>query len=318
MANQSEKIKLLLIQKQGVFGTAETDVAAADVIETIGPATIKLNPNGTEVDLVAGALSQDGFVPGAADLDLAFKVYCVGAGSDAPGQYGTLLELAGLVKSEVVDGTFTYAFTSAQASLADFTAWLYSGNLNTSGSVLRKAYNGLIIPKWTFAAGKPTIFDCTSKMGYGGIPAAATSPSITKQATIPPAFFATAALSIVGDSDYQIISGEIDGGQTAALTLDPSDTYGNGLSVLTDRKIKWKFKVYQDIPSVVDPETALTGKTQGALTITYGTVPQKLSWSLATAQIIDIDHDDEGGVSTWTLSGISAANAFAHSIQTKA
>lgn len=317
MAKQVEKLSLLLVKPQASFGTAEAAPDGTNVIETVGPATMRLNVNGTESDLVASGFTQGAFIPGSPDLDLAFKVYAVVASADTPGQYGTLLELCALLKAEGTDGIFTYTPTSKISEMKDFTAWLYTGNLDSSGAVLRKAYNGIFAPKWTFANGKPTVMDLSAKLGYVAIPAAGTHPSVTQQTAIPPAFMGATTLTINGDNDYQVISGEIDMGQQVAMTTDPADTYGNGLSAVTDRKIKWNMKVYQDIPSVVDPETALFGKTSAALTVEYGAIPQKLKWASTKAQIIDVEHNDEGGVSTWTLSGIFVENNFVHTLTTK-
>jgi len=312
-----EKLQCLLIQKQATFGTAETDLATGDYIETVGPATMRLNNNGTEYDAVGSGFTQGGYIPGMRDLDLAFKVYCATNGSDAPGQYGTLLECSAFAMSESVDGAFVYTPTSNIATMSHFTAWLYSGNLETNGCFVRKAYNGIFSPKWTFGNGKPTLCDLSAKLGYYAIPAVGTQVAVTRQTTIPSAFLGASALSILGDNDYQVISGEIDAGQESVLTADPLDTFGCGMALVTDRKFKFNFKVYQDVPGTVDPETALHGKTTGALTITYGTVPQSMSWASTMAQFTDVEHNDEGGVSTWTISGIMQQNNFTHTLTTK-
>jgi hypothetical protein len=315
MGHQAQKLSMLLVKQQAVFGTAEAALASIDVVETIGPATIGLNPNMTQIELVAGAFSQDSSVPGVQELDLAMKVYGVTAGSGGTGQCGMLLGLCGLVDTNSPSGTHTYAFTSALASMKDFTAWLYSGNLDSNGCILRKCQNGVFSPKWTFETGKPVVMDLGAKLGYVAIPAVATQPSITKQLTIPPAMLG-ATIKINNVSTFQLLSAEIDAGQAVVLTRDPSKTYGTGVSNIGDRKIKWTAKCYQDIPANGDPETALQGMTNAAWEITYGTVPQKFSWKSTYGQITDIKEEDAGGTTVWTLSGIFVQNNFSHIVQT--
>jgi len=318
MAKQVSKLGLLLVKAQTAFGTTEATLTSTDLIETIGPPNMSGNyAESTEVDLVAGSFSQDATVPGPSSVDLTATVYARSGGSDTPGQYGVLLKLSGMTENEETDGIFNYTFTSTSSSITDGTAWGYSGDLSTNGSILRKAANIIFAPKWNFEAGKPVTCEFVGKGTLVAVPAAATSPAISKASTIPPAFIGATTLTINGSTYYKVLSGEIDAGQEVALLKDPAATYGYLNSLITSRKIKWNFKVYKDIPSVVDPETALLGKTTGALTIEFGTAPQKIKWTITTAQITDCKGSDEGGVETWDLSGIAISNTFTHTLSTK-
>jgi hypothetical protein len=317
MAKQAINLSMLLVKAQSAYGTAKTDLDATNIIETIGPATLKPNFGMTEIDLVGGSFDQDASIPGLTSCDLSFKVYARSGGSDTPSQFGALLGMSCFTVAEAVDGIFIYTPTSVLGSMVDCTAWGYSGNLDASGAILRKMSSGILIPKWTFEAGKPTVMDITGKFMYDGIPAAATAPTPTKIRTLASAFLGASTLTINGDNDYKVINAEIDMGQEAALTINPAATYGQGLTIVTKRKIKWKAKAYKELPATCDPETALLGKTLGAVTIEYGAVPQKYKWTSAYGQITNITNSDEAGVETWDLEGLFERNDFTITLNTK-
>jgi hypothetical protein len=314
---QSDKLSLLLCKLQSTFGTLETSLAGSDLMETDGVPTLNVNPNATELDLVAGGFDQDASVMGVMENELNFSVPMRASGSDTPGQVGVLLEASGMLKAESVDGVFTYNFSSTQSEWKHLTAWMYSGALGASVSLLRKGGNGIIIPKWTFETGKPVKMDCKASLTFGGVAALATQPLVTKMRTIPAALLGCSLMTINGSAGYRMISCEIDPKQEAKLTVNPGDTYGNGLSVIVGRKLDWKAKVYKDLPATVDPETALLARTEGALTMSFGVVPQKVTFSATYSNINDIKHSNQNGVETWDISGQLVRNDFTITLHTK-
>lgn len=312
----STNLALLLISEQSIFGTMVTPLISTDLIETIGPAKITNNPNMTELSLVAGGHSQDASIPGAVDQDLSFQVPMRAAAADDVGQCGKLLRLAGMKETETADGVFTYEFTSKQSEMTDGTAWLYSGNLDANESVRKVGSNAVLVPKWTIEGGKFGIMDLSTKMCFAPW-AAATQPGITKEQTLPPAFIGASTMTLLADNDYKILSLSIDPQMEIKLTKDPSAAYGYGVSVLTNRKIKFTAKVYRDNLATLDPMTAMLGKTIGTLEIEYGIVPQKVKYSSTYAQITSIEEDDEEGVETYTISGLFERNDFRIVMSTK-
>ncbi len=314
---QSDKLSLLLCKLQSTFGTLETSLAGSDLIETDGVPTLNVNPNMNEVDLVGGGFDQDASVAGVMENELNFSVPMRAAAADNPGQVGTLLEAAAMLKAESVDGIFTYTFSSIQSEWQDLTAWMYSGALGASACTLRKGGNGIILPKWTFETGKPVKMDCKMALTFGGVAVLATQPLVTKMRTLPAALVGCSLMTINGSAGYRMISGEIDPKQEAKLTVNPGDTYGNGLSIVVGRKLDWKAKVYKDLPATVDPETALTGRGEGSLTIVFGTVPQKVGFSATYSNINDIKHSNQNGVETWDISGQLVRNDFTITLSTK-
>jgi len=310
MAKMVSKQKLLLVKNQSVFNTPETSLGADDVVETVEQPEFSLNADVTEIDHVAGAFDQDVAIPGIISYDITAKVYMrTGGASQSYGQIDKLLLASGMTGS-TSGAVKTYQFTSTQSAYTAATAWGYSGNKSTGGALLRKAGNIVWKPKWTIEAGKPVIMEISGTGTYGGAAASATQPSITKLRSNPPAFVAATTITINGDSDYKVLKAEIDAGQTTELTVDPAQTYGKGEATITDRKIKWSATVYQDLPSTVDPETALINKTEGGLVFVYGTAPNKITFSCGYSQITDIKEGDEGGVQVWNLSGQCNRNDF--------
>lgn len=317
MGKMAAELSAMLVQEQAAFGTAETDLVAADVVETIGVPTMKWNPEGTEIALTGGGFDQDAFVPGAGSYEVDFQVYMTtGNAEGSYGQAGKMLDLSGMKKTEADTGTdltndqATWEFSSTRSEWKDATIWGYSGDLSTSSALLRKMSNVIFVPKWTLEAGKPTIMELSGVGVFGGKAVAATAPTITKQRVSPPALLGATTMTINGDSDYKLLSASIDAGQEITLTKDVTQTYGRDLSNITNRKITWTATVYQDLPSVVDPETALLGRTEGAFTIVYGTTPNKITFTADYSQITDIELADDEGTQVWTLSGQLNRNDF--------
>lgn len=306
---------LLLITSQTTYATMLTP-AAGDVVETIGPPKMNPNFNQNPVELVAGAFDQDASVHGVIENELSFSIYARAKAADDPGQFGRMLRLAQFTQAEGSDGIFTYTPNST-APFVDGTADLYSGALGTSLSTRRLSSNIMFSPKFSQEAGKPAMMELTGKGTFNAPAVAGTQPTITKERTLPSTLLGATTLTINNDTDYKLLSWEIDCGQEIQLTKDPTNTYGNGVSVPTNRKISWSAKVYKDIPSVVDPETALTTKSIAAWAIEYGTVPQKVKFASTYGQITEVSHSDESGVETWDLKGIFERNDFTITVSTK-
>jgi hypothetical protein len=317
MAKQVLNQTLMLAKSQSSYGTEISALTSVDLVETSGPAKLSLDHGFTPIELVAGALDQDASIAGMVSGDLTFSVPCRAAAADNPGAFGKCMKWSGMVEAEGTDGIFTYVFTSTLASVTDFTAWLYSGNQDASGSILTKAYNGIISPKWTFAANKPTVMECSAKVTMSAVPAVATQPTISKERTLPSAFIQATSLTLNGDSDYGVISGSIDAGQDVTLCVNPLSTYGMGAAFITNRKIKGSFKVYKELPATCDPFTAMRGNSIGSFALVYGTVPQKVGWTSTYCQLVSCKDSDENGIETWDIECIFVRNDLTVTVYTK-
>ena len=119
----------------------------------------------------------------------------------------------------------------------------------------------------------------------------------------PPALLGASSLTINGSTNYKLLKMEIDPNQETNLTMDPTETYGRGNNIPTNRKIKWTATVYQDVTGTINPEDALMDQTEGALVVAYGTAPNKITFSAGSAQITDVKLGDDNGVQTYELSG---------------
>lgn len=312
----ASNLSMLLISQQPTFGIMCTPLVSTDIIETIGVPKIKNNPNGTELALVAGEFSQDATVIGNIDQDLTFQVPMRVAAADNMGQVGKLLQLAGMKIAESPSGTYTYTFASKVSEIKDGTFWLYRGNLDSNEAIRNVGFNAIFAPKFIIEAGKYSILDLSTKACFAPW-AAATQPSITKQQTIPSAYVGATTMTFMGNTDYKLLSLEIDPQQEVKLTKDPSATYGYGLSLITNRKIKFTANVYRDNLSTVDPSALLTAQTRAAVTVEFGALPQKTKYNMTYAQITEIEDDEEEGVDTWTISGLAERNDFSIVFTTK-
>lgn len=316
MANMVPNQKLLLVKQQSTFGTPETSGLDGDhAIETEGPHSLSYDADVTEVRRVAGVFDQDLHIPGAKTYEVSFSTYCHGGGSADSGDYGRLLQVSGLAESETT-GTFTYTPINDLTALKDATIWTYSGNTGSSSSVLRKMGNVILSPKWTFEANKPAMLELTGTGVKAAAVADSTQPSVTKERVDPSAMINASTITINGDSDYGIISGEIDFGQEVSMKKDPKDTYGRGASTVTDRQIRWSFQVYADTVATINPEAALEAKTTGTLQIAFGSAPSSVDWTLSYSQILGIEHNEDDGFETYTISGLAARNDFTHTLVT--
>lgn len=309
MGRGAVNLSMLLISKQSTFGSMLTTLNTVDFIETIGEAKMKVNPGMNPLKLVGNGFDQDAMVPGSFDQDVSFQIPLRTGGANNPGQLGKVLLLSTMSMVDSPSGTYTYTFVNAQGSMSDATIWGYSGSRDTAGALLCKAFNAVFSPKFSIESGKFGILDISTKAAFTPW-IAATQPAVTKERTIPSALVGATTLTIAGSTAYKVISLEIDPQVEIKLAKDPTAAYGYGVSVLTNREIKWKAKVYRDIPGVVDPLTALTGKTIAALTVEYGAVPQKIKMDSQYTQITNIDNSDEEGVETWDIEGICARNDF--------
>jgi hypothetical protein len=311
MAKMSTALQLLLAQQQATFGTAETDLTAADIIETIGPAEFSWDPGMTSIEYVAGAFDQDAAVPGLMSYGLNFKTYMrTGGASGSYGQIDTLLLASGMTGATSSGPKKTYTFSSVRSEWKDLTVWGYSGDLSTTGALLRKAHNLILNPKFILEAGKPAIVEFSGMGAWGGIATTAAQPSITKARISPPAFLGASIITINGDNDYKLLKLEYDCGQTSKLTLDPLFSAGYGQTQITNRKIKWKATVYCDLVGIVDPETALQNGTEGAVKTQYGTAPNKITFDAPYGQITAAPLGDADGVQVWELEGQCNRNSF--------
>jgi hypothetical protein len=224
--------------------------------------------------------------------------------------------LSGMTGATSAGPKKTYTFSSVRSEWKDGTAWGYSGDLSTTGALLRKCSNLIFNPKWIIEAGKPAIMELAGMGVYGGAATTAAQPLITKARISPPAFLGATTLTINGDSDYKVLKVEFDAGQIVSLTTDPSKAYGLDQSQITNRKIKWKSTVYCDSIGTANPEAALLARTEGAVSVAYGTAPNKITFAAPYGQITAAPLGDSDGVQVWELEGQCNRNSFTIELDT--
>ena len=296
---QSVKLDMLLAKLQSAIGTPETGLLAADYLDCQNP-QISYGHEMTKLETVGGGFNQPKSVVGAVKSGVQFDVAVRTGGSAAVGYLSRLLKTCAM-KETVVSTTSTFALTSLASEWNSLTFWGYTGNMGASKSRLRKIANsmGSMDLSLDFEKGF-----ALAKFAYEGTqqgPAtAASQPTVTRSTIDPPALKGVVS-TIMGDSDYIPISANISLGVRAPNIVKPSDAYGRGQPVVAEVQHSIKVKVYQDIPSVVDPETRLSAGTTGSLSLAWGSVPNGITISAATCQIDDLQESDWNGIKTWDL-----------------
>jgi hypothetical protein len=260
MAKQSIPLQVTLLKLQSVFGTPESSLTGSDYVAPENP-EITIDPQTTEVELVGGGFSNRLSVVGpyGAEVGMTFPLRTGGA-ADALGEYYNALQCCGWKGTEVTN-VYTIAPTELQSEWKDCTVWGYSGNKDTSGSIVTKIGNVMFSPRFIldFAAGIARL-EVKGRGMFSAVPAAGTIPSVARNTVaVPPLRGAT--ISIMGDSDYEPLSFELDGGTTIESLIKASAASGKGASIIGDRKINWKAKVYRDLPATFDPITLWVGWT---------------------------------------------------------
>jgi hypothetical protein len=325
MGRQVNELELMLLKLQTTFGTAETTLDGADIIEPELGAKLTLDVPSSEIELVSGGFPQYPSVIGAyeAGVQLSLPVRSGGAENNA-GQLAKLLKMCGFgettsdTDADSTNDRFIYAPSNSRADWKDGTVWGYSGSKASSDSYLRKAYNVLGTGKFALDFEKCTAkFEFNGKGVYTGAAAAATQPSANRTSSVITPALRSATLNLFGDTDYDPLSLEFDFGQEVVVTIKGSAAQGRGVSVITKRRISWRAKVYKDVS--VDPETAFLSGTQGTISCAWGTAPNKITLSTTKAQMTSPPNDsDHSGVTCYDLAGICVDNDFAVQIDTAA
>lgn len=307
MAKQVVDLGMLLLKIQQTQGVMETVLATTCLSEATKP-QLTFDPSVTEVALSGSGFSQNASVIGPLEgaLNGSYPVRTGGA-VDSPGDWAIPLQACGFKETEL-SHVYTYTPSSVQSEWKGLTAYMYSGNKNTSGAMLRKLANILGTGKITLDFEKSiATFEFNGKGAYdGGAAATETQPAVTKSTALVQNLKG-AVMSLFSDSDYIPISIEFDIGNEVNVTTNGANSVsGKGISVFTKRAIKWTMKCYRD--TNVTPETTLLAGTTGTISVQWGTAPNKITVATTKAQITKADVGDQNGVETYDLSGICVDN----------
>jgi hypothetical protein len=313
---QVKKLETVLCKVQSVFDTPETSLAGTDIIEAESP-KISFDPIVNPIELVGAGFPNNKSIIGPiyAGVELAMPLRTGGA-QDSAGQFTTLLKCAGF-KESIATHIYSYAITNKQSEWNAATLWGYSGNLDTSGSIIDKIGN--LIFDWSieldFDKGVAKI-TFTGKGRSGGDPAAGTVPTVTRSTAIPPAL-KLATISILESSAYVPISMKFEGGLEALPTINCLETIsGLGCSLIGKYQVKWSAKIYRELPSVGNIPSAILAGTTGAMSVVCGTAPNKITYAITTASVESEKRSEQNGVETLDIAGRAIDNSFSIAVDT--
>ena len=323
MSRQVEELIQVLLKNQATFGTVEGSLVAADVAEVEAGATISIDPRVKDVSLVGAGFTQNKSIIGPREcgITMNYPFRTEGAETGSSGQIGKALKSCGMLETatdedtDTTDDRFIYTPTSKQSEYTDSTIWGHSGNLDASESMIYKVqnamFNGKIVLDFDNAYAS---LQLDGKGLLTSVPALGTQATVTPSTAPTPALI-DATINIFGDSDYIPVSIEFDFGQDIVVTLDPTVAPGLGIALIAKRKMTWNAKFYHD--SGVNPYTPLFAGTTGTISTAWGTLPNLFTVTTTKAQITNLSHSDQDGITTYDASGILVDNDFAVQIDTE-
>ena len=316
MGKSVVELELILAKLQTTFGTMVTPLSTTDYLQP-GKPTIALDVPAAKIESVGANFGQDPSVigPREAAVTMSFPLRS-GAAQDSPGDWAKIMQCCGF-KETATTHVYSYALAPSQADWKDLTLWGYSGGQGANAALLQVVSNLLFSAKisldFNTAFGS---IDFTGKGAYSGLPVIATQPAVTRHS------LKTANLiGFVGsflDSTYTLLSINFDIGNEISVCLNPqaTDGSGKGISLLTDMKTKWDAKVYVDTALTRQPHVDLIAGTQGAISIAWGTAPNKFTVASPVVQIESVKESDENKVKTYDVSGICIGNNLSISVDT--
>lgn len=318
MARQVVKLSQTLMKHQTDATTAVTTLVAADVMEFEDGFKLSIDPKVTDIKLSGAGFGQSKSVIGVQECAFSGSLPMRTNGAEGvtgAGQCGKALGICGMVEvasdSDADSSVDRFIYTPSNS----ITAWKSgtflgeSGNVDASGSLLRKVQNAMGNAKITLD------FDNDiAKLSIDGKGALVTADTIGSQVTVTPLnvdvpSLKGATISFFSDADYVLTMLEFDLGSASTVTLNPSNTNGLGQSVITERAIKWTAKVYRDTTAIAT--TPLLARTIGGISVAWGAVPNKITVSTTKAQITSVKEGDQNGVETYEISGICVDNDLA-------
>lgn len=316
MAKQVLALSQVLVKEQATFGAAETTLDNTNAAEVESP-KLTIGTRVRKMALVSGGFSQQRSIIGPREASVSMVYpFRTGNAEASFGAIASAIKACGFKETlsdtdeDSSNDRAIYTPSNKQSEWKDLTVWGYSGNADASGALLRKIANVMGNGKITldFNSGV-ALFNFDGKGILIAEDAAATQASITPSAIVCPSLVGS-TINFFGD-DYDLISLEFDFGQEVTVTAAPqTETTGLGQSYISKRLITWKAKVYKDTSAI--PVTTFHAGTTGAISVAWGTAPNKWTVSTTKAQIDEPPQDsDENGIETFDLSGICVDNDFA-------
>ncbi len=319
MSHEPKNVKaeeLFLYKLQTTFGTAETTLNSTHYIDALPESSIENDAQIHEIDRADGTFGQPAAVFGDMPVNCSLSFYLRTNGAGDPGYWSDPIQCARFKETDDAN-VFTYTPTNLRSEFKDGTCWYYTGNRDTSQSLLEKGSN--LMFNWEIeipTGGVPKLNLSDGKGVHGGAHANATQPTCTDVGTSASAVIG-ATMSIGGES-YKVITASVMGNQDVVSTMDQSATYGHGYTLPTAAKIKWSATVYLVNVSDATPLADLIAGTLTAWSIQWGVAPYKFTLSSPNdkCQITSVKKSEQDGVQVFELEGLFVDNDFTIDVDT--
>lgn len=323
MAKQYVALEQILLKEQSVIGTAEVGLTATEFFEVEDP-NFSIDTKTTGINTVGAGFMQTQEIVGSSEVSFSGSLpFKTGAVEGAYGNIYQALKLCGW-KGTITDSDadagmdkVVIAPSNLQSEHKSATVWAYSGNKDTSGSIVHKfrdlKLSGKISLDFDSGVAKLSV---DGKAILTSEPEVGTQASTTASVVVAPSLIG-ATISFFGSASYIPSSIEFDFGQQVSTDINGSTAIsGLGQSHISDRKISWTAKVYED--TAVLPVTTLRAGTLGTISVAWGTTPNKFTVASGAlkAQIKSVKRGKLNGITTYELSGILVDNSMSVTIET--
>lgn len=304
MSYQVEQLIQLALKEQTTKGTAESSFQATDVVEVEAGAKFTHSPHVRNIRLVSGGYGWSKSIIGPREVGISASLpFRTGGAAKSPGDIAKFLQASGF--KQTIDtgntGIYTFTPTAKPTEQKAFTAWLLSGNPDSSSCITYIAQDVMGSGKITLDFNDAVaMFSFEGKGALASIPVSGSHTAKTPNSTPTPALI-DATISIFGDSGLIPINIEIDIKNTVMVTLNPTKDNGLGISLITNREIDYTMKVYKR--TSIDPFTRLFTGLKGGISVEWGVDNNKFAVNTTKAEITGIGESDQDGVTCYDISG---------------
>lgn len=304
MSYQVEQLIQLALKEQAAKGTAQQSFVADDIVEVEAGAKFTHSPHVRNMRLVRGDYGWSKSIIGPREVGISASLpFRTGGEAKKPGDIAKFLEACAFKMSidAEEEGIYTFTPTAKPTEQKAFTAWLLSGNPDSSSCITYIAQDVMGSGKITLDFNDAVaMFSFEGKGALASIPASGSHTAKTPNSTPTPALI-DATISIFGDSDLIPINIEIDIKNTVMVTLNPTKDNGLGISLITNREIDYTMKVYKRTST--DPFTGLFTGLVGGISVEWGVNSNKFAVNTTKAEITGIGESDQDGVTCYDISG---------------
>jgi hypothetical protein len=313
-----------LYKLQGSNNLSYTDagaqtLVASDLAQVLKGSAVDQDVQIEPIEIVAGGFDQYAAIPGkeTGKGTLKFAMNPASSSGQVLPQWGKVLRgscdfaVAETVGSSVPSNFYLSPINN---STDGGQLWHYGGSSSSPVlTILSKFYNVKGPWKISMPANKVPTLEITLTGAFHSEsdvePLAATSLAAAKVRENPYAFKG-ATVIIHGNTNYKLLSFDIEGGEVVSNRDDISENGGAGITDVTDKKIKFSFRCYAAIRTVLNPYDDILNLTEGPISIIFGVDSKAIAMGGAYAQFTERKKTEENGLAVFDIKGQMNRNDF--------